>query len=69
MILGVVVPRVSQMFADAGERLPWYTQAVVSNDLKGHSGLIVHGIENVGPEYAPDLPVIGISAFSTIRCH
>lgn len=30
VILGVVVPRVSQMFADAGERLPWYTQAVVS---------------------------------------
>ncbi len=38
------------------------TPAVVSNDLKGHSGLIVHGIENNGPEYASDLPVAGISA-------
>jgi general secretion pathway protein F len=30
VILGVVVPRVSQMFADAGERLPWYTELVVA---------------------------------------
>jgi general secretion pathway protein F len=30
VILGVVVPRVSQMFADAGQRLPWYTEVVVA---------------------------------------
>ncbi len=29
LILAVVVPRISQMFADAGESLPWYTQVVV----------------------------------------
>ncbi len=29
LILAVVVPRISQMFADAGERLPWYTELVV----------------------------------------
>jgi len=30
LILAVVVPRISQMFADAGEALPWYTQVVVA---------------------------------------
>ncbi len=30
VILGVVVPEISQMFADAGQRLPWYTRAVVA---------------------------------------
>ena len=30
LILAVVVPRISQMFADAGESLPWYTQLVVA---------------------------------------
>jgi general secretion pathway protein F len=29
LILAVVVPRISQMFDDAGEALPWYTQLVV----------------------------------------
>jgi general secretion pathway protein F len=29
LILAVVVPRISQMFDDAGEALPWYTQFVV----------------------------------------
>jgi general secretion pathway protein F len=29
LILAVVVPRISQMFEDAGEALPWYTQLVV----------------------------------------
>ncbi|MDX1434395.1 MAG: DUF1365 family protein, partial [Gammaproteobacteria bacterium] len=30
IILGFVVPRVSEMFADAGRALPWFTQVVVS---------------------------------------
>jgi general secretion pathway protein F len=30
LILAVVVPRISQMFIDAGERLPWYTEMVVA---------------------------------------
>ena len=30
VILGVVVPRISQMFIDAGQRLPWYTELVVA---------------------------------------
>jgi len=29
LILSVVVPNISQMFADAGEALPWYTQLVI----------------------------------------
>jgi general secretion pathway protein F len=29
LILAVVVPRISEMFAQAGESLPWYTQLVV----------------------------------------
>ena len=31
LILAVVVPRISQMFDDAGEALPWYTQLVVAS--------------------------------------
>jgi general secretion pathway protein F len=30
LILSVVVPNISQMFTDAGEALPWYTQLVVA---------------------------------------
>lgn len=37
MILAVVVPRISQMFESAGERLPWYTQLVV-----GAGGAVQH---------------------------
>lgn len=31
VILSVVVPSISQMFADAGEQLPWYTRFVVAS--------------------------------------
>lgn len=30
VILGVVIPKISEMFAEAGQRLPWFTQAVVA---------------------------------------
>ena len=30
IILGLVIPRISQMFAEAGQQLPWFTQLVVA---------------------------------------
>ena len=30
VILGVVIPRISEMFAEAGQQLPWFTQMVVA---------------------------------------
>ncbi len=31
IILGLVIPRISQMFAEAGQQLPWFTQVVVAS--------------------------------------
>ncbi len=36
VILGLVIPRISEMFAEAGQQLPWFTQVVVA------TGGIVH---------------------------
>lgn len=30
IILGLVIPKISEMFAEAGQQLPWFTQAVVT---------------------------------------
>jgi general secretion pathway protein F len=30
VILGMVIPKISQMFAEAGQQLPWFTQLVVA---------------------------------------
>ena len=30
VILGVVIPKISEMFDEAGQQLPWFTQAVVA---------------------------------------
>jgi general secretion pathway protein F len=30
VILGLVIPKISEMFAEAGQQLPWFTQAVVA---------------------------------------
>ncbi len=30
IILGLVIPKISQMFAEAGQQLPWFTQVVVA---------------------------------------
>jgi general secretion pathway protein F len=31
IILGLVIPRISEMFVEAGQRLPWFTQVVVAS--------------------------------------
>lgn len=31
VILGLVIPRISEMFAEAGQQLPWFTQVVVAS--------------------------------------
>jgi general secretion pathway protein F len=56
LILAVVVPRISQMFDDAGEALPWYTQLVVgagSAQFPARCGLLfadAHLYENTRDE-------------------